>query len=97
LRSNYRSPEPGRFHPKNQGIRVQFKVAPPQHFLYSFPEGQGQTPMIWAGKTSLSITSTAGLEERVGKRRHEDPIFAIFRQVGQSQGESPSVDLQDKT
>jgi len=35
--------------------------------------------MIWAGKTSLSITSTAGLEECVGKRRHENPILAIFR------------------
>jgi hypothetical protein len=32
--------------------------------------------MIWAGKTSLSITSAAGLEERVGK---ENPILAIFR------------------
>ncbi len=39
--------------------------------------------MIWAGKTSLSI-STAGLEERVGKRRHENPILAIFRQVDQA-------------
>jgi hypothetical protein len=40
--------------------------------------------MIWAGKTSLAIISTAGLEARAGKRRHENPILAIFRQVGQS-------------
>jgi hypothetical protein len=30
------------------------------------------------------------LEERVGKRRHENPILAIFRQAGQSQEKSPA-------
>jgi len=30
------------------------------------------------------------LEERVGKRRHENPILAIFRRAGQSQEESPA-------
>ena len=43
--------------------------------------------MIWAGKTPLSITSTAGLEERVGK---ENPILAIFRQGGQILRKNPA-------
>jgi len=30
------------------------------------------------------------LEERVGKRRHENSILAIFRQAGRSQEESPA-------
>jgi hypothetical protein len=30
------------------------------------------------------------LEDSAGKRRHEDPILAILRRVGQSQEKSPT-------
>ena len=51
----------------------------------SCPLGEGKRK-----EEAFKLIECVKLEERAGKRLHEDPILAIFRQVGQGQGKNPA-------
>jgi hypothetical protein len=76
---------------KQEG-RAQVHAAPGRQ-----AEGQGQTPMIWAGKTSLSITPTRGWKSALVNGDTSIRFSPFSARRAKSCEKTPQTDLQDKT